>query len=71
MKHKTQKDPFHSPAPQVSNVYTGTPPPNLRGFDSAKGGVHTKPVLIEDEHFDSNFSPPPIPDLDFSKKRGK
>jgi hypothetical protein len=34
------RDPFHDPAPQVSNVYRGEEPPDLRHFDSAKGGIH-------------------------------
>ena len=49
-------DPFHDPAPQVSNVYRGEEPPDLRNFDDAKGGIH-QAIEQTDSHSDSFFTP--------------
>ena len=71
-KAATPKDPFNrTEESQVSNVYKGTPPPELRPFDQAKGGVNSRPLEITDENFDSDFVPPPVPDLNFSRKGRK
>ena len=64
-------DPFHDPAPQVSNVYQYEEPPELRPLDEDQGGLNSRPLEITDEHFDSDFDPPPVPDLNFSRKGRK
>ena len=70
-KAPKEKD-FGKSEPQVSSVYQHRVPPILRNFDEAKGGLASKPVVIEDEHFDSNFEPPPVPDLSFfSRTKGR
>ena len=66
-KAPKEKD-FGKSEPQVSSVYHHQPPPALPHFDHSKGGKNVKPVVITDEHFDSDFVPPEIPDLNFAKK---
>jgi hypothetical protein len=72
MRHKAiPHDPFHDDQPQITNTYKYEQPPDLRGFDSAKGGKHVKRELTDDG-FTADFVPPPVPDLNFtSTKKGK
>ena len=71
MKHKTPKDPFHKPEPQVSNVYQGQEPEELRGFDDAKGGIPVKHNQITDPNHRAKFVAPQEEEHDFGKKGGK
>jgi hypothetical protein len=65
-------DPFHDPAPQVSNVYRGEEPPDLPHFDKSKGGIHQAQEQA-DPHSDSFFTPEPehTREYDFSRKGRK
>lgn len=70
MKHKAIHDPFHDPAPQVSNVYKGEEPDELSPFDHSKGGQNRKPLEITDPHHRARFVPTQEPEHTFFK-RGK
>ena len=66
------KDPFNrTEEPQVTNVYKGTPPPELRPFDQAKGGQNVRPLVVTDEYFDNDFVPPEQPEYNFFDRKGK
>ena len=69
MKRKTEKDPFHGPEPQVSNVYEDEEPEELRGFDDAKGGIPTPHRQITDRGQRSQIVPTKEKEHDFSKGR--
>ncbi len=67
MKHKAIHDPFHDPAPQVSNVYKGEEPAELRPFDEPQGGVTRKPLEITDPNHRARFVPTKEPEHNFFK----
>jgi hypothetical protein len=67
-KSKVEKDPALGPTPQVPCVYQYPQPPELKNFDEAYP-VNPRPAQITDPMARVNFQPPPIPDLDFSRKR--
>ena len=51
MKRKAiPHDPFHDPAPQISNVYEYDTPPDLPGFDSHKGSVGRVERQTDEHH---------------------
>lgn len=63
-------DPFFDPAPQVSNVYRGEEPPDLRNFDDAKGGIHQAQEQV-DPHSRSFFQREKEHSREFDFGRGK
>jgi hypothetical protein len=65
----TPRDPFRDPAPQVSNVYRGEEPPDLRNFDDAKGGIDQAQEQA-DPHSRSFFQHEPehSREFDFTRK---
>ena len=70
-KHKAVKDPFHNDEPQVSSVYQGEEPAELRGFDDAKGGIPVKHNQITDPNHRAKFAAPKQQEYNFSKKGEK
>jgi hypothetical protein len=71
MANKVTKDPASQDQPQVPCVYQYQKPPQLKPIDQTWGGQNVKPAVITDEHFDSQFVPPEIPDLNFGRKGRK
>jgi hypothetical protein len=64
-------DPFHDPAPQISNVYEYEEPEELTPFDEAtRGGVNST-VEITDPNHRAKFVPTKEEEHDFSPKRGR